>query len=365
MQDAFVKPLLEWYQTAKRDLPWRHTKDPYSIWISEIMLQQTRVEAVKGYYTRFLAALPDVRALAGCPEDVLMKLWEGLGYYSRARNLKRAAGQIIADGGHFPETREELLKLKGIGPYTAGAIAAIAFGQPTPAVDGNVLRVYARMNAMKENVLAPGVRKRAEEELGRAMQGLTASENGDFVQAMIELGAIVCVPNGEPLCGRCPAADDCEALRLGIQAELPLRKKDTKRRIEKLTVLLVRDGSRTAIRRRAEKGLLAGLFEFPNVPGYLDREAAVRYIEEQGIEVLRIREAGEAKHLFSHVEWHMSGYEIRVAPLDEGISESGQWLFVENDEIEKRYAIPSAFSTYADYLALHTAPFAQNRKGKG
>ena len=358
MQDTFVKRLLKWYGEEKRDLPWRHTSDPYCIWISEIMLQQTRAEAVRPYYERFLRALPDVYALASCPDDALMKLWEGLGYYSRARNLKKAAQQIVENGGRFPVTSKELLELPGVGPYTAGAVAAIAFGQPSPAVDGNVLRVYARIRALNENVLSPAVRKKAEAEFGKMMQALSPKENGDFVQSLIELGALVCVPNGSPKCDRCPIADTCAAHLTGKETELPIRIKETKRRVEELTVLLVRDGSRTAVRKRGNKGLLSGLFEFPNLPGHLDRDAAVRYIEGQGIDVLRIREAGRAKHLFSHVEWQMTGYEIRIAPPEGGAAK--EWIFAENEEIEKLYALPSAFSAYAEYLALHT-PSTHNR----
>ena len=372
MQDAFVKPLLKWYRLNRRDLPWRRTSDPYAVWISEIMLQQTRVEAVKDYYERFLKELPDVNALAKCPDDKLMKLWEGLGYYSRARNLKKAACLIAERGGSFPSDYDSLIALPGIGPYTAGAVSSIAFGLPVPAIDGNVLRVYARMQSLKQNILLPSVRKEAEEYYRRNMESLLSGEQGeaaqrpaqmkrpdgnpagDFTQSLIELGALICVPNAKPECGGCPVREYCSAFREGIAEELPIRIKDTKRKTELRTVLLVRDGAQTAICKRNGAGLLAGLYEFPNLPGFLDSRAVVEYIEQKGFTALRVRPIGEARHLFSHIEWRMTGYEIRIAPdreRQEGAGEKEEkWIFAGNSEIADKYAVPSAFSVYLKYL---------------
>ncbi len=264
--NALTAPLLTWYDIHKRVLPWRGIRDPYRIWVSEIMLQQTRVQAVLEYYARFMAELPDVYALAAVGEERLFKLWEGLGYYSRARNLHRAAQVLVNDcGGEFPRTREELLRLPGVGDYTASAIASIAFGEPEPAVDGNLLRVAARVGGIAEDIMDARVRKRF-----RAMltESIDCERPGEWNQAMMDLGATVCLPNGAPLCEKCPARAFCAAYQNGMTDVVRAAKKP--RRVEERTVfLLVRDG-RLALRKRPAKGLLAGLWELPNVPGNLD-----------------------------------------------------------------------------------------------
>ena len=254
-----MTPLLSWYDENARRLPWRETRDPYRIWISEIMLQQTRVEAVKRYYERFLARLPDVAALAACSEAELFKLWEGLGYYSRARNLQRAAKSIMSlHGGEFPRDFEEIRALSGVGDYTAGAIASFAFDLPYPAVDGNVLRVSARVLGYGEDILSP----KAKKELTAAVwEAQPKNDAACFNQAMIELGAVVCLPNGVPKCDACPLADRCVAHREGREGELPVRKKPNARKVQHRTVLILREGDRVALRRRPATGLLAGLFE--------------------------------------------------------------------------------------------------------
>ena len=296
MNAEIVKPLTDWYRANRRDLPWRHTSDPYRIWVSEIMLQQTRVESVKAYYQRFLEALPDLSALAEADEERLLKLWEGLGYYSRVRNMQRAARTVVEDfKGAFPRTKEEMEKLPGIGSYTAGAVASIAFGERVPAVDGNVLRVWARMTADDRNILLPSVKKEAERDIAGLMQTLPAArtsgqdhpgafhENaaGDFNQALIELGALLCLPGEKPLCEACPVRPFCGAERRGLAGVLPIREKKTERRIERRTVLLVRSGELTAVRKRPDSGLLAGMYEFPNVRGELTAEqaAALREVD--------------------------------------------------------------------------------------
>ena len=342
-----VKSLLLWYQQNKRDLPWRHTSDPYRIWLSEIMLQQTRVEAVKPYYARFLETCPDVASLASLPEEKLMKLWEGLGYYSRARNLQKAAREVVENyGGAMPKTYEELLKLPGIGEYTAGAIASIAYGLRVPAVDGNVLRVLARVSGTDADITLPETKKAFREALLRVVP----AEAGDFTQGLIELGATVCAPNRAPTCDACPLRDFCVALREGKTDEIPVRSPKKPRRIEEKTVFLIRDGDRTALSKRPQKGLLAGLYELPNVKGYLSKEAALGYLRSVGFEPLRLQKIENSKHIFTHIEWHMIAYDVRITPEFDGLHGKSGMLLVPNGELHERYAIPSAFSAYVKYL---------------
>lgn len=240
---AMARPLLSWYEGHARALPWRDDPTPYRVWISEIMLQQTRVEAVKPYFERFMAALPTVQALAAVEDDRLMKLWEGLGYYTRARNLKKAALMITErHGGELPGSYEALLALPGIGSYTAGAIASIAFGLPVPAVDGNVLRVISRVLADREDIRQPSVKARMERELREIMPRERTSQ---YNQGLIEVGAIVCVPGGEPRCGECPMESICLTRRQGLWKEIPVRGALKKRKVEELTVCLIRRGRRS------------------------------------------------------------------------------------------------------------------------
>ena len=347
-------PLQEWYRKNARDLPWRRDPDPYRIWISEIMLQQTRVEAVKPYYERFIKELPDVKALALCPEDRYLKLWEGLGYYSRVRNLSAAAKQVMEEfGGQMPQSYEELLTLKGIGPYTAGAIASSAFGEAVPAVDGNVLRVISRVTADDSDIMKESVRRRMGARLQALMQRSEepVPDPRIFNQALMELGAVVCVPNGPPLCGQCPWKDLCLARKQGLIDFLPVKKKAKERRVEKRTVFVLRNGSKAAICRRPAQGLLAGLYELPNCSGHLSREEALRYISGLGYEPVRIQELPEAKHIFSHVEWHMKGYGILIGETEPAARET-PFLFVESGEAQEKYAIPGAFSRYVKYLGI-------------
>ncbi len=350
-----VPPLQAWFAAHARVLPWRETPTPYRVWISEIMLQQTRVEAVKPYYERFLAALPTVRDLAQCPDDRLMKLWEGLGYYNRARNLKTAANQILDDfDGQIPHTFEELLTLKGIGPYTAGAIASIACGQRVPAVDGNVLRVLSRLSADDSDIMKQSVRTHMEARLRTLMEQDSRLEPRAFNQALMELGAMVCVPNGAPLCAQCPLADLCEARKTDRIAELPVKSKAKKRRIEPRTVLVVRDGGRVAIHKRPNKGLLAGLYELPNREGYLTAEEVTALVAAMGYAPLKVEPLDDAKHIFSHVEWQMKGWRISVEDRQmdacNALRAEAGWQFVDAAEVDAQYAIPSAFSAYSEYI---------------
>lgn len=346
-----ASPLLEWYDTNRRRLPWREESTPYRVWVSEIMLQQTRVEAVKPYFQRFMEELPDIRALAEVQEDELLKLWEGLGYYSRARNLQKAARQIVEEyGGQMPGDHESLMKLKGIGSYTAGAIASIAFGQPVPAVDGNVLRVIARLLADGGDILNPAVKKRIEEELCPVMP---KDRPGDFNQALMELGATVCLPNGAPKCSECPWKELCRAGRDGTWTEYPKKSAKKPRKIEKKTILVIRDGKCAAIRKRPASGLLAGLYEFPALEGHATKEEVLSWLKKQGVSAVRVERLPDAKHIFTHKEWHMTGFSILVDEL-EPMKRDKKLLFVKPEETEEKYPIPSAFAAYSQYLNIRT-----------
>lgn len=340
------RPLLEWYRENKRLLPWRVHKDPYEIWISEIMCQQTRVEVVKTYFTRFIDTLPTIGALAECPEERLMKLWEGLGYYNRARNMQKAARQVMElYQGKLPADPEALKGLCGIGDYTAGAIAAIAYGIPVPAVDGNVLRVISRVMERWEDIKKQSVRRRIEQEIQAVMPKECP---GDYDQALMELGALVCLPGAQAKCGQCPLESFCLAAAHGTAGQLPVRARPRPRKIEERTVLVIQDGDRVAIRKRAAKGLLAGLYELPNEEGRLKEQEVLDLVRRMEFEPLRIRPLGEAKHIFSHVEWRMVGYQVRVQQLEEICQ--GDMIFVGQDEVRKKYAIPSAFDAFARHI---------------
>ena len=330
-------PLLAWYDLHKRELPWRGTRDPYRIWLSEIMLQQTRVGAMIAYYERFLAECPSVYELAALPEERLYKLWEGLGYYSRARNLKRAAEVLAREyGGQFPRSAQELKKLPGIGDYTAAAIASIAFDEPVPAVDGNLLRVTARTALIREDITDTRVKKEITALLAAAID---PERPGEYNQAMMDLGALVCLPNGAPLCGECPLRTKCEAYRQGMEQTLPLRAEKPPRRAEERTVLLMLRDGRLALHRREAKGLLAGLWEFPNVAGSLDAAGAEIALAQLGFTAKSIAPLRAAKHIFTHIEWQMKGYLCEV----EG--ENDDLCFVDAAEFAA-CAIPSAFRAY-------------------
>ena len=337
-----AEPLIHWYRRNKRDLPWRRDPRPYSVWISEIMLQQTRVEAVKGYYDRFLKELPEVRDLAEADEDKLLKLWEGLGYYNRVRNMQKAAQQIMVEyHGEFPVSYEAIRSLKGIGSYTAGAISSFAYGLAEPAVDGNVLRVVTRLLADGSDIMKQGTKTRFEQKIRDVIPKEHAS---DFNQGLIELGAIVCVPNGAPKCEECPLAHLCRAKKEGRMSEFPVKTRAKARRIEEKTILLFRDEENIAISKRGEKGLLAGLYELPGLPGNKRRDEVEKYCKEIGLMPVRIRELPPARHIFSHVEWHMTGYEIRVDELEK--TNKKDFLFVHPEEIQRTYPIPAAFEAY-------------------
>lgn len=346
-----VEPLQIWYSEYKRDLPWRNEVSPYRVWVSEIMLQQTRVEAVKPYFARFLKALPNIRALAEAPEEELLKLWEGLGYYSRAKNLQAAAREIVEKyGGEMPGDYEKILGLKGIGSYTAGAISSIAFELPYPAVDGNVLRVLSRIRMDDRRIDDAKVKSAVEKEL---LPVMPKSRPGDLNQALMELGACVCLPNGAPRCEECPVSHLCLAYQTGTWAEYPRKGKGKPRRVEQKTVLVIRDEQKAAIHKRAAKGLLAGMYELPWVEGHLSPEEVIEYLAGMGLRTIRIEALRDAKHIFSHIEWHMKGYMVRVDELDpEKEKQKNDWVYTDPDEIERKYPIPSAFEAYTGYLNM-------------
>lgn len=257
-----VQPIVKWYQEQEKTLPWKQDKEPYHIWISEIMLQQTRIEAVKKYYTRFMKELPTIQKLAIVPEEKLLKLWEGLGYYSRAKNLKKAAIQIEKEyGGKLPTNYAELLKLSGIGEYTAGAIASISYQEKVPAVDGNVLRVISRVLASKKDVLLAETKR----EMTKKLLEIMPEEAGDFNEGLMELGEKICIPNSTPLCEKCPIREYCIAYKENLTKEIPVRIKKQKRKIEKRTVFILKNKNEMAIKKRDKEGILANLYEFPNV----------------------------------------------------------------------------------------------------
>ena len=332
-----VSLLIEWYRENQRELPWRREPDGYAVWISEIMLQQTRIEAVIPYYERFMKELPDVKALANVSEERLLKLWEGLGYYSRARNLRKAAEIIMENGGSLPAEAEKLRKLPGIGDYTAGAISSIAFGQPEPAVDGNVLRVIMRLLARDDDVLAPNTKKTVAAMLREFYP--FGKDAALLTEGLMELGETLCLPNGEPKCGSCPLCSLCLAKERDLSAVLPVRKEKAPRRIEERTVFLISCGGKTALCRRPEKGLLAGLWEFPNTLGKLTPEEAGKWLSERGFSAAEITPCGSAKHVFTHVEWHMIGYRVTV-------EEEKSCVWKTPEEIRDEFAVPSAFSFF-------------------
>lgn len=340
--DQLPIPLLQWYRENARVLPWRSDPTPYHVWVSEIMLQQTRVAAVLDYYRRFMEALPTVADLAAVEEDRLMKLWQGLGYYNRARNLQKAARQVAEDfGGAFPGTYEGLLTLSGVGEYTAGAIASIAFGVPVPAVDGNVLRLAARITGSRLDVLDAKNRKIFRSWMAEAM---SQERPGAYNQALMDLGATVCLPSGTPLCGDCPAGDFCIARQEGCQARLPVRSPKREKRTEHLTVFLLRRGAAAALRQRPDTGLLAGLWEYPHVPGALTEAEAARQLQMWGISPTKWTKKLSARHIFTHVRWEMTGYVVEVDGLG-----PGDWLWAEAQQRE-RLAIPSAFEKFTAEL---------------
>ena len=331
--------LLPWYEKNKRELPWRKTKEPYPVWLSEIMLQQTRVEAVKGYFHRFLKEIPDIPALADCDDEVLHKLWEGLGYYSRVRNLKKAAQVILQQhGGVFPRDYSAVRALPGIGDYTAGAICSICYDQPTPAVDGNVLRVIARLTEDATPMDQPALKNRVREALAR----IYPKRAGDFTQALMELGATLCGPNRKPDCEQCPCRNFCSGYLHGTAEQFPVRPEKKGRKQEDMTVLILSCDGSYALRKRGNSGLLAGLWEFPHVPGKLETADALAAVESMGLKPKELYRQADKKHIFTHIQWNMRGYYLEVS---EPVGDL-PWLTAE--KIREEAALPTAFRQFWD-----------------
>lgn len=334
--------LLPWFAANKRDLPWRRDRQPYHVWLSEIMLQQTRVEAVKGYYLRFLKTCPDIQSLAEAAPDTLNKLWEGLGYYSRVRNLQAAAKEIMSTySGVFPSDYHAIRKLKGIGAYTAGAIASICFEQPTPAVDGNVLRVVTRLTDDRR----PVTDETTKTAVRTALESIyPAGHCGDFTQSMMELGATVCVPNGAPLCEACPLREICKA-KGGGWKELPVKAEKKPRRIQKKTVFVLDCDGAIAVRKRGSKGLLADLWELPNIDGTLTAEAALRQAEAWGVHPTDLVKTVSRAHIFTHIEWQMEGIYLRCR------EKTADFTWADRSELREAIALPTAFRIFLeDYI---------------
>ena len=356
MKDFYEK-LLDWYLENQRELPWREDPTPYHVWLSEIMLQQTRVEAAREYYLRFLNRLPDVRSLAEASEDTCLKLWEGLGYYSRVRNMKRAASEVMEKfGGNIPNTSAELIRLPGIGQYTSAAIASIAFGERIPAVDGNLLRIYSRLEMYEENIRTPAAFRKALEYYTDRMPKNTTKTGkgnpcGNFNQALMDLGNAVCLPNTAPECGNCPISEFCRTHRErpGMEADLPVIPAGKGKKEEHLTVFLIRSEGRTAVRKRPARGLLAGLYEFPSAAGELETEDAVKWLREHSVEPIRIKKIIDAEHIFTHKKWIMRGYEVTMDSFSE---ENVPFIMASEEEIAQKYCIPSAFGAYLKWMDL-------------
>lgn len=343
-----VPYLLHWYDRNARILRWREEPKPYYVWVSEIMLQQTRVEAVKGYFDRFLAELPDIRSLAEAEEEKLLKLWEGLGYYNRVRNMQKAARVVMESyDGELPADYDALKKLPGIGSYTAGAIASIAFGIPEPSVDGNVLRVLKRIAASFDDITKEKVKKELEEDVRQIMP---KNRPGDFNQSLMELGATVCLPNGKPLCEQCPVMHLCKAFQQGVELQIPVKPPKKERKIESRTVFVIKKECKEALeivlRRRPAKGLLSGMWELPNEEGHLTEAEVI-----QRFPAAQIRRLPDGKHIFSHVEWRMWCYEIKLTEngLLPVLKEQGLLPFTLQ-QIREQISIPSAFDCCKKYM---------------
>ncbi|MGL5540043.1 MAG: A/G-specific adenine glycosylase [Erysipelotrichaceae bacterium] len=340
---AMVPALLAWYHEVARVLPWRSEPTPYRVWVSEIMLQQTRVETVIPYFERFMEAMPSLEALANASEEQLHKLWEGLGYYSRVRNMATCAKQCMEiHNGALPSKYEELLKLKGIGPYTAGAIASIAFNQPIAAIDGNVLRVFSRLGASEANIALPSTSK----QFKTIIEPLIPKDNASaFNQALMELGATICIPNGAPRCNICPLQPYCNGEHAGIAGFLPVKTKAKPRKIEARTILVLTHDHHVFLQKRKASGLLAGLYEFVNLEGTLHNQELEQWLNAHGVHVRNIDVLPPAKHIFSHVEWHMMGYQITLVEKPTLI---GVWA--DKKALASTYSIPTAFSAYRTLL---------------
>ncbi len=340
MQDLskITQPLVEWHEANHRPLPWRSDREPYHVWISEIMLQQTRIEAVISYYQRFMEALPTVKSLSQISEEELLKLWEGLGYYSRARNLKKAAEIIVNEyGGQFPTSAAALRKLPGIGEYTAGAIASLCYNEPVPAVDGNVLRVISRVTGSRKNVMEAETKK----EVTALLTSIMPPQSGSFNEGLMELGELICLPNTLPLCGDCPIREHCTAYRENTVTELPVRIKQVKRKKEEKTVcLLVTEQGEIALEKRDSKGLLAGMYQLPNTAGFADERGVKSIVTGWQLAPLEVCFLKEVKHVFTHIDWYMKGWLVRVKEKND------KFIWATPEQLREQFPLPTAFQKF-------------------
>lgn len=338
MKNENYNEVLEWYNIHKRELPWRINTDAYSVWMSEIMLQQTRVEAVIPYFEKFKEKYPTIVDFAQASDDDLNKMWEGLGYYRRVRNMKKCAIVCSEEyGGRFPETYEELLALPGIGMYTAGAIASIAYNQKVPAVDGNVMRVMSRYYAIYDDI----TKDKSKKDMFKLLSDVIDKQPGNFNQAIMDIGSQICIPNGAARCNICPLSTTCKAYEKGLLHILPKKSKKKDRRIEEKTVVILVHKNKVAITKRPDSGLLAGLYEFDLIDSKLNIDMLKELYSEYGIN--RIEELTDAKHIFTHIEWHMSAYLIEV-------NDEKDRLFISEKEFDTSYAIPNAFDAYKQVI---------------
>lgn len=339
-QSPIAQPLLQWYEQNKRILPFRTLSTPYRVWVSEIMLQQTRVSAALPYFERFMQQLPTVADLAACDEEKLHKLWEGLGYYSRVRNLQKAARMVMEQyGGELPADYQKLLSLPGIGAYTAGAIASISFGLPVPAVDGNVLRVFSRLFCDRRDITQTPVKN---DLTALVMKHQPPERPGDYNQALMELGALVCVPNGPPQCSICPLKEVCKAFQTGVQEQLPFKAPPPEKRREEKTIGLVLAEGRVLLQKRPAKGLLAGLWQPVVWDGRQSAEHCAEQLALMGILAEPCAPLPAARHVFSHIIWQMEGFwfDAKPCPAPEG------FVWASRAELETLYTLPGAFKVY-------------------
>lgn len=333
--------LLIWYNQNQRKLPWRKNNNPYPVWISEIMLQQTRVEAVIDYFNRFLKEIPDVKTLSEIDDEILLKLWEGLGYYSRARNLKQAAIQIMNEyNGSFPNTYHELLKLKGIGKYTAAAIASISFQEKVPAIDGNVLRVMMRILNSYDDI----TKTKTKQNLFLLLQPLMNDKPGNLNQAFMDLGATICIPNGNPKCETCPIQKYCQSYKNKTMLELPIKPKKITKKQEEYTILICTYKNEIALTKRPNKGLLANFYAFPNIAEIKTEQEIKEYLKKKKISINKIEKGPTSKHIFTHKIWYMESYYVELS------KKYNQWIWVTYKDLEEKYPLPGAYQLYKNYI---------------
>lgn len=341
MSASFSATLLLWYSLNKRDFPWRKDKEFYPVYLSEVMLQQTRASAVIPYYERFLKRFPDMESFASSDEDEYLKLWEGLGYYSRVRNFHSAISFLV-ETKKIPSEKKDLLSLKGVGPYTASILLAICFSKKEIAVDGNLFRIFSRLTCCDLDKNSPNARKLCYDYFLKRLE----EDPGSFNQALMDLGEMVCLPHGAPLCGGCPLKSFCKAYETNTMSLYPRKPEKKGKPVEEKTVLLVQYGDEVLLHRRGKDGLLASLYEYVLLEGRMSEEEVRVYLEERGLEIGPVFSLGEARHVFSHKIWEMCGYKV-VLKKKKALDGT---FFASRDEVRDRYALPSAFDSFTCFL---------------